>query len=620
MAFLKRSVRNKGGERYESWAVVESVRTARGPRQRTIATLGKAPGLDEQERVGWENIAGELSGRRAAQGDLFEARPDPPQWAHVDLRTVRVERLRRFGDVYAALAVWSRLRLDEFFADALGRGREQVPWAVMACLHAVARLCEPSSDLAIAESFFARTALDDLLGVAPEQVNDDRLYRALDEMAGCREALFAHLRGVYGELFGSQFDVLLYDATSTFFEGAMDESDMARRGYSRDSRPDCVQVMIGLVVTPDGLPVAYEVFDGNRGDSTTVDEMIALIERKYGRARRTWVMDRGMVSEANLAGLRRRGASYIVGTPRQALRKVERELLECDWQEVEAGIELKLVDMPGGEDDSGEDDPGAREMFVLCRSRARVDKDRAIVERARVRLAAALEKLRAQTESGRERNRAKIERRIGKLLAANWRAGRLFTVDVDEQPDPQDPRKKRLSMTITPDEKAREWLELQDGCYLLRTNLVGHSAHELWRAYIGLTQAESAFRQMKSPLGLRPVFHRTDGRIAAHIFVCFVALAMRRTLARWMDGCGLGQSVDKLLDELRTIHSLDVVLAPKRDTEIRLRLVSTPEERVRILLHHLQLRLPNRPKRIQNVVATFASRESCAQQNQGPTR
>jgi len=329
-----------------------------------------------------------------------------------------------------------------------------------------------------------------------------------------------------------------------------------------------------------------------------------------------------MVSEANLAGLRRRGASYIVGTPRQALRKVEKQLLECDWQEVEPGIELKLVDMPGGEDDSGgdDDDPGAREMFVLCRSRARVDKDRAIVERARVRLAAALEKLRAQTESGRERNRAKVERRIGKLLAANWRAGKLFTVDVDEQPDPQDPRKKRLSMTITPDDKAREWLELQDGCYLLRTNLVGHSAHELWRAYIGLTQAESAFRQMKSPLGLRPVFHRTDGRIAAHIFVCFVALAMRRTLARWMDGCGLGQSVDKLLDQLRTIHSLDVVLAPKRDTQIRLRLVSTPEERVRILLHHLQLRLPNRPKQIQNVVATFASRESCAQQNQGPTR
>ena len=282
MAFLKRSVRNKGGERYESWAVVESARTARGPRQRTVATLGKAPGLDAQERVGWENIAGELSGRRAAQGDLFDARPDPPQWAHIDLRTVRVERLRRFGDVYAALAVWSRLRLDKFFADALGRGREQVPWAVMACLHAVARLCEPSSDLAIAESFFARTALDDLLGVAPEQVNDDRLYRALDEMAGCREALFAHLRGVYGELFGSHFDVLLYDATSTFFEGAMKESDMARRGYSRDSRPDCVQVMIGLVVTPDGLPSAYEVFEGNRGDSTTLDEMIALIERKYG--------------------------------------------------------------------------------------------------------------------------------------------------------------------------------------------------------------------------------------------------------------------------------------------------------------------------------------------------
>lgn len=616
MAFLKRSVRKKGGERYESWAVVESVRTARGPRQRTVATLGKAPGLDEEERIGWENIAEELSGRRATQPDLFATRPDPPEWARIDLRRVRVERLRRFGDVYAALAVWKRLRLDEFFEGAIERGREQISWSVMACLHAVARLCEPSSDLAIAESFFPKTALDDLLGIAPEQVNDDRLYRALDAIVETREALFSHLRCVYGELFGSQFDVLLYDATSTYFEGELAGSDLARRGYSRDSRPDCLQVMIGLIVTPDGLPIAYEVFEGNRGDSTTVEEMIDVIESKYGRARRTWVMDRGMVSEENLAELRRRDANYIVGTPRQTLRKVEQELLARGWEEVEPGVELKLIDVPAGEDESGLDDPGGRELFVLCRSKARVEKDRAIVVRAESRLAAGLEKLKTQIDKGRMRSRSKAERRIGKLLAAHWRAGRLFDVEVTESRDPKNRNKKLLAMTITRNEAARAWLELQNGCYLLRTNLVGQNAHELWRAYIGLTQAESAFRQMKSPLGLRPIFHHSDQRVQAHIFVCFVSLVMRRTLARWMDDSGLGQSPDKLLEELRTVHSLDVVLTARHDTELRLRLVSTPDEPVRILLHRLRLRLPNRPKRIPNVVATFASRENCAQQNQ----
>jgi transposase len=619
MAFLRCKRRRKGSEVYESWAVVESVRTARGPRQRTIATLGKAPGLDEEERMGWEDIAQELSGRRPS-ADLFGCRPDPPEWARVDLRRVRVERLRRFGDVYAALAVWSRLRLNEFFERELGRGREKVPWSVMACLHAIARLCEPSSDLAIAESFFSKTALDDLLGVSPEQINDDRLYRSLDVVVDTREALFAHLREAYGELFGCEFDVLLYDATSTFFEGQMGKSELTLRGYSRDSRPDCVQVMIGLIVTPEGLPVAYEVFAGNRHDSTTLEEMIDLIERKYGRACRTWVLDRGMVSEENLSELRRRNAWYIVGTPRQALRKVEQKLLDHDWEEVEPGIELKLIDLPAGEDESGMDDPGGRELYVLCRSKARVEKDAAIVTRAEQKLAKALEKMRSRIEKGQLSSRAKAERQVGKLLALNWRAGRLFDVAIEEVLNPDGPSKTHLTMTIKRNDAARSWLQLQNGCYLLRTNLIGQNAHQLWRTYIGLTQAESAFRQIKSPLGLRPIFHRTDRRIQAHIFVCFLALAMRRVLALWMENSGLGQSPDKLLAELRTIHSLDVVLAAKQMTELRLRLVSTPDERVRLLLHHLGLRLPNRPRRIQNVVPTSACQKNCAQGNQSSTQ
>lgn len=609
MAYLRRKVRRKNGVVYDSWAIVESVRTDKGPRQRTVATLGKAPSLDEEERVGWEQIAGELSGRPASgasQQDLFAPPvPDPPDWAHVDLSRVRVERLRRFGDVYLALALWRRLRLDEFFAARIESGREDVPWATMAALHAIARLCEPSSDLAIAESFFARTALDDLLGIEPAKVYDNRLYRALDAMLPCREALFTHLREVYGELFGATFDVLLYDITSTYFEGQAAGNEKAKRGYSRDSRPDCEQVAIGLVVTPDQLPLAYEVFDGNRNDATTLSQMFDLMEERYGRAQRTWVLDRGFVSEDNLAELRRRGALYLVGTPRAALRKCERELLEREnWSAVAPGVEARLVALPPGRDEEGGEDPGARELYLLCRSSARIEKDRAIVDKAAQRLHKGLSALKEQIDRGRQRNRAQAERRIGRLLEKHQRASRLYTATITEGDDPERPGDKRLHMELRENTEAADWTALQNGCYLLRTNLVGKSPEELWRTYIGLTEAEAAFRALKSPLGLRPVHHHKTERVDAHVLTCFLALAMRRTLSLWMRESGLGTAPDKLLDEMKEIRSLDVVLTAREETEIRLRLVGTPEESTRALLHALRLRLPNRPKRLQNVVPT----------------
>lgn len=613
MAYLKRSRRRKAGQIYDSWAIVESVRTDRGPRQRTIATLGKAPSLDQEERVGWEQIAGELSGRGRGglrQQDLFAPpSPEPPEWAHVDLSRVRVERLRRFGDVYLALALWKRLRLDEFFAQQIEPGREDVPWATMAALHAIARLCEPSSDLAIADSFFAKTALDDLLGIDGDKLYDNRLYRALDAMLPCREALFTHLRGVYGELFGATFDVLLYDITSTYFEGQAEGNEKARRGYSRDSRPDCEQVTIGLVVTPEQLPLAYEVFDGNRADVTTLSEMFDLMERRYGAAQRTWVLDRGFVSEENLAELRRRGALYLVGTPRAALKKCERELLDRDnWSQVAPGVEARLVHLPAGEDGEGEEDPGAEELYLLCRSRARIDKDRAIVGKAAERLHKGLLKLKEQIDLGRQRDRAQAERRVGRLLEKHQRASRLYTARITEGNDPDKPGRERLFMELSENKEATDWTALQNGCYLLRTNLVGKAPEELWRTYIGLTEAEAAFRALKSPLGLRPVYHQKTGRVDAHILTCFLALAMRRTLSLWMKESGLGTAPDKLLAEMKEIRSLDIVLTAREGEEeqrdIRLRLVGTPEDSTRDLLHALRLRLPNRPKRIQNVVAS----------------
>ncbi len=528
MAFLKRSRRTKNGCTYESWAIVESVRTAKGPRQRTIATLGKGPEYEAEERVGWDEVVGQLSGREGNQPGLFASAPEPPAWAHVDLRKVRVERLRRFGDVLLALTLWRRLRLDVFFDTALAEGREEVPWALVAGLQAVARFCEPSSDLAVAESFYPKTAVGDLLGLAAGQVYDNRLYRGLDALLPCRPALFSHLKGVYGELFGATFDILLYDVTSTFFEGQAAANPKAARGYSRDSRPDCEQVCIGLVVTPEQLPLAFEVFPGNRNDSTTVEEIVDLMEAAYGRARRVWVMDRGMVSEENLEMLRERSASYIVGTPRAMLKRCERDLLSGSWEEVRPGVEVQEVVLPGD----------GTERFLLCRSRDRVEKDRAIIEKLAARMEAALVRLQDQIRSGRERSRERVERRIGRLQERYDRVNRLFKVRIEET-------EAGLTMELTRNAAVEDWILLQNGCYLLRTNVTDLSPAELWRTYIGLTEAEAAFRELKSPLGLRPVYHQKEGRVEAHIFVAFLALCMRRSLALWMEKCGLGRAPQK---------------------------------------------------------------------------
>jgi len=595
MAFMKRSRRSKKGGVYESWAIVESVRTAKGPRHRTIATLGKTPEYDAEERVGWEDVVDQLSGREGKRRDLFRQAAEAPAWARVDLRRVRVERVRRFGDVLLALALWKRLRLDEFFAAALAEGREQIPWPLVACLHTLARFCEPSSDLAIAETFYPQTALGDLLGIGAEKIYDNRLYRGLDAIVGCRRELFSHLKAVYGELFGSTFDILLYDITSTYFEGQAEANAKAARGYSRDSRPDCKQVCIGLVVTPEQLPLAYEVFAGNRSDVKTVEDIFDLMEATYGRARRVWVMDRGMISEGNLVVLRERGASYVVGTPRTMLKRCERDLLTGSWEEVQPGVEVQEVVLPN---ERGEKET---ERFILCRSRDRVKKDRAIVERAASHLEAGFADLQAQIQTGRERSREHAERRVGRLLERYPRAARLFTVRITES-------NSGLTMALIRKPAVEDWITLQNGCYLLRTNVTGLSPSQLWQTYIGLTEAEAAFRQLKSPLGLRPVYHQKECRSDAHIFVAFLALCLRRALALWMESCGLGTAPQKLLEELRRIHSLDVVLTAKEQTEIRLRVVGTPEESTRILLHRLGLKLPNRPKIIENVVATLASR------------
>jgi len=408
--FLKPNRKKSGGVTYEYWTLVESVRTPAGPRQRTVATLGKLPGLEEETRLGWEHIRDVLDGR-LQQLDLLRTQPDPPQWARVDTSRARVERLRRFGEVYLGLALWRRLKLDAFFEDTIEAGREEIAWGTMACILVLARFCAPSSELRIADFWYGKTALDDLLGVAPHKVNDDRLYRALDALLPHKDALFGHFQQVYGELFATPFDLLLYDVTSTYFEGQAQGNPQAQRGYSRDSRPDCVQVCIALVVTPEGLPLAYEVFDGNRTDVTTVEETVEIMREKYGHERRTWVMDRGMVSEDNLDMLRDSEAKYLVGTPKSMLKQFEQDLLEQDWEQAQADVEVKLRPSPDGED----------ETFVLCRSRNRIEKERAMRERQRMRLQAELNTLKARIDADTRtlRNRSTAERRVGRLFQSN---------------------------------------------------------------------------------------------------------------------------------------------------------------------------------------------------------
>jgi transposase len=590
--YLRRHRRRKAGHNYDYWTLVESVRTARGPRQRIVAHIGKEPGLDEDERLGWEHIGKLLDGQEQEgdeQLDLFGVeQPQAPMWAQVDLRGIRVERVRQFGKVYMALALWRRLGLHRFFQAQLKAGRESVSWAQVALILSVGRFCEQASELALAERWYASTALEDLIGVDVQQVYDNRLYRGLDRVLPLRSQLFEHLRGRYASWFGSRFEFLLYDITSTYFEGQCERNPQAQRGYSRDKRPDCKQVCIGLVVTTEGLPLAYEVFDGNRADVTTVEEMVDLMENHYGVADRIWVLDRGMVSEENLDYLSEKKARYLVGTPKSQLKSFERELLEqSDWSEVQAGVEVKLVAHP---------DRPEHEQYVLCRSQARRQKEAAMLEGQQQRLRKKLEQI-DQGLRKRPQSRDRVERRIGRWLGRNTMVEKIFSVQVQT-----DEKGNACALNFSEDTGKADWAQRAHGAYLLRTNCLEQDPRSLWRWYIQLTQAEDAFRCTKSDLGLRPLFHHTEHRVQAHILICFIALVMWRTLENWLQSKGLGSCARQVLHELDSLRSMDVVTPLQAGRKARLRMVGKPERLCAELLKKMDLKLPVRPKLVQNVV------------------
>ena len=567
--YLRRCYRDKDGKRHAYWALVESYRTARGPRQRVVAWLGE---LDHKGRLAIRQQDGDEAGYQAG---LFQ--DEEPEWIEVDLKRIAVERTCKFGGPWLGLELLQRLGLINFVSKILPTGREEVPWVVMAMVLVLGRLCDPSSELHLAEQVYESSAMNELLGVPADKVNDDRLYRALDRLLPHKKSLEKYLKQKLGELFPLDYDLLLYDVTSTYFEGEVEKNDLAQRGYSRDHRPDCKQVNIALIVSRCGMPVGYEVFAGNRHDSTTVKEVVEHVEQLYGRANRIWVMDRGMMSADNIEYLRKGGRRYIVGTPKSQLRKYEQELLSNDWKQVHEGLEVRLCPAPKG-----------GEVFILCRSLQRQAKEKAMHERFERRIEEGLERIAASCRRSHQKP-VVIAGRVGKLMGENTRAAGLFQVQIKDVGGSAQIEWSKLASW-------REWARLSEGCYMLRSNVIDWTPEELWRAYIQLTEAEAAFRIHKSDLQIRPVWHQRADRVQAHILVCFLAYVLWKTLGQLSKMAGLGDEPRKIFEELSELSMVDIVLPTRNGTTIRKRCVSRPTDHQAILLHRLGLKLPMQGK------------------------
>jgi hypothetical protein len=559
--------------------LVKSVRTAKGPRQQVVAYLGE---MDEAGRLGVRQFAEGKGGD--PQRQMFDRTPEP-RWVEVDLSRVRVENARGFGGPWLALQIIQKLGLSQLLDRLMPPGREDVPWSVMSLVLVICRLCDPSSELKIAEHLFEQSALPDLLGVGAGKVNDDRLYRALDRLLPHKTELEKHLKARLGELFELKYDLLLYDVTSTYFEGQAAKNELAKRGYSRDSRPDCKQVCIGLVVSRCGMPLGYELFAGNKADVSSVQHVVTKMEQRYGKAGRIWVMDRGMVSRANIEFLKEGGRRYIVGTPKSLLKRYEKQLAQKDWGVVHEGLEVKLCPDPDG----------GTETFILCRSADRRHKEKAMHERfekasgsgdcPRVRIEEGLTSL-ARMADKRSMTPVQLAQRVGRLLGQNTRAAGLFKTEVAADP------RGDAKLTWEKVRAWRSWSDLSEGCYLLRSNVGDWTAQDPWRAHMQLTEAEDAFAIHKGDLSLRPVWHQRQSRVEAHVLVCFLAYVPWKTLGQMCSRAGLGDEPRKVLAEISRVQTVDVVLPTRDGVEVRKRCVGRPTEHQDILLFKLGLPLP----------------------------
>jgi transposase len=588
--FLRPNHRGKDGKEHTYWSLVETVRTPDGPRQKTLCYLGE---LNSSAQARWLTTVEVFNEQgESEQLKLFpshvEPPPEDPQVARVLLNKVRLERTRQFGSCFLGLELWKRLELDRFFEQAVDGESADVPWSRVTALLAINRLCAPGSELAVEQRWYPSTALDDLLQIEDGKINDTRLYRCLDRILPHKTKLEPHLKNRYGELFGAEFDVLLYDLTSTYVEGAAEKNPMVRRGYSRDHRPDCEQLVIALIVNNEGFPFSYETFDGNRTDVSTMETILRMVERKYGKARRIWVFDRGIVSEENLAAIRQRDGQYLTGTPRSQMKQFEAELLKEDWTRVRPEVEIKKVAIPQGE-----------ETYILCRTSGRKEKEKAIRSRFSNSMETALKGLEKTIAAGRLKDRNKMERRLGKIQARHPQVNDLYDVELKDTVEGV-----RLFWQIKEDRK--NWRESREGAYLLRTNLKAETAEELWSKYMQLTEAEASFRALKSELSIRPLFHQLEPRVKAHVMVAFLGYALWVTLKNLLKRRPAtapkpsASAVEnarpmtpmKAIALLSTLQSADIVLPTTDGREIRLRRITEPLPEQKLLLRQLGISLP----------------------------
>jgi len=595
--FLRRYTRLVAGKRLIYYALVESVRTDAGVRQRVIAHLGEL-NHDEQRRwqrtVVFHNRQGE-----ARQLQLFAdaesvVLPDDPQRVRIKLDSVGWTNARSFGDVWLARWLWRYLKLDDIVERQVPPGKHTVRPADVLAIEVINRLCAPCSEFALAEHWYASTGLADLLGVSDDAVTKDRLYRMLDALLQAQEVIENDLKEQWGILFDVDYDLLLYDLTSTYFEGLAEENDLAKRGYSRDHRSDCKQIVLALVVTRDGFPLAHFSLPGNTQDGDTVATLVTAVEKRFGKSRRVWVMDRGMISKKNLAFLAKAERRYLIALRRSALAKFHRHLTSGGWQRLPDNEEVEVKALVRG-----------RLTYLLARSLPRRCKERAIRRRQLLQLSAGLKKLQRRIAQGKLKNRDKMLEALGRLKGKYPKATCLLQLPSL----PKQPRDLSWKWNVA---KIKTVLA-HDGAYLLRSNQPGWSATELWETYMQLTVVEKAFRVLKSELLLRPVWHHYSGRTQAHVFICVLAYALWKTLEYLLKRAGLQTQIHKpdpsrpqaspkprpmtpevVLRELRKIPIGDIVLETTEGEKLVLRRVARPDAEQSRILKALQLEIPER--------------------------
>jgi transposase len=577
--FLRSKKRRKDGKTHRYFSVVENRRVRSGRVvQRQVLFLGE---INDRQQAAWRQTLEvfDEAEQRAATLSLFpedrEIPADALDGVQVKVAEMELRRPRAFGNYWLGCELWRQLGLSEFWEERLGKGREEVPWAKVLELLVVSRLVSPGSEFRLHRQGFDQSAMGDLLGTSFAVAEKDRLYRCLDRIVEHKTALFEHLRQRWQELFQARFDVLLYDLTSTYLEGEGEEIPKAQYGYSRDHRSDCRQVVIALVVTPGGFPLAYEVMEGNTSDRTTLRGFLAQIEAQYGRARRVWLMDRGIPTEEVLQEMRapEREVFYLVGTPRGKIQQYEKKWLELPWQKVRESVEVKLFAEEG-------------ELYVLAKSAGRRAKEHAIRRRKLVRLLWKLRDLRRKSPA-----RDQLLLRIG---AAKKDAGRAFGFVRLHLPQ-EGEAVTRPTFTFQLDKDKLQKAELRDGHYLLRSNLVGEDAAVLWELYLQLTQIEAAFKTLKSELGLRPIYHQLENRVEAHILVAFLAYALSVTLKQRLQALAPGLTPRAVLEKLATIQMLDVCLPTTDGRWLIMPRYTQPEPDQALMLHQLNLSLPSQP-------------------------